>query len=132
MPDVVELRYPSNRYNGRKYTTDELTTLAKMNYHGHIVDDYSSKDLAVREEQEHCVSLERFGLAAHCSLFVNGTYKGWAWQPTDEGRAVLSSAAPFREGCRCEHAIRLFCVCAERTYCPNPEHKGNGCFGTHD
>jgi hypothetical protein len=31
----------------------------------------------------------------------------------------------------CPHAIRLPCVCSERTYCPNPEHRG-GCHGTHD
>ena len=31
----------------------------------------------------------------------------------------------------CEHAVRLFCVCAEKTYCPvHTEH--NGCHGSHD
>jgi hypothetical protein len=132
MSDVFELRYPSNRYHGILYTDSEWRTLAKMRYDGYIRDDYRSQELDVREEQKDCVSLERFGLAEHCSFFVKGQYKGWAWRVTEEGIAVLKAAVPFREGCRCEHAIRMHCVCAESTYCPNPEHTGNGCHGTHD
>lgn len=130
--DIIEaISRPHNRNMGT-YTTGELVTLAKLKYEEFIKDDYSSQDTDTRILMNTLYSLERFGLAGHCSIKVNGKYSGWAWAITDKGLNELNHRKPRNYGCRCEHAIRLPCVCSEKTYCPNPDHKGNGCHGTHD
>jgi len=130
--DTIELASKPHNRNMGAYTTIELRTLANLKYEEFIKDDYSNKDVETVRLMDTLYSLERFDLAGHCSIRVNGTYAGWAWTITDKGLNELNHRKPNRYGCQCEYAIRLPCVCAEKTYCPNPEHKGNGCHGTHD
>lgn len=130
---VIELRHASNRYGKHvNYLDSETIALAKMHYYGYIKDEYNSDELDVKVLMRDCVSLERFGFADHASLYVGGQNKGWAWCTTEEGTKLLEGLRPRQYGCICQHAIRLRCVCAESTYCPNPEHTGNGCHGSHD
>lgn len=126
---VVELKHGTSRFMGH-YMNDELTTLAHLSYEGYIKDDYKDPDKKL--QQRTLASLERFKLANHCSIFIDGKYSGWAWEITEEGKKLLKQLRPMHYGCRCEFSIKMPCVCAESTYCPNPEHKGNGCNGTHD
>lgn len=129
--EVVELRQPNSRYGKYvKYLDSEIIALAKMRYEDYIKDEYNNPD--VKDLMRDCLSLERFGLAHHASLFINNNYKGWAWCVTEAGLQALNGRKPHQYGCRCEHAIKMRCVCTERTYCPNPEHRGNGCHGSHD
>lgn len=133
MNEIVELKNPGNRYGKYvNYLDSELITLAKMRFVEYIPDDYGSNDIDVKMKMRDCVSLERFGFADHATLYINGNYKGWAWCVTEAGHEVLEARRPRLYGCKCKHAIKLRCVCSERTYCPNPEHTGNGCHGSHD
>lgn len=131
--EIVELRHTHNRYG--KYVDhldSEIITLAKMRFLQYIRDDYNNNDVDVKMTMRDCISLERFGFADHAHLYINGASKGWAWCVTEEGNKILEGRRPRSYGCKCKHAIRLRCVCTERTYCPNPEHTGNGCHGSHD
>lgn len=129
--DIVQIGNQGiNRYSGQRYLESEMLALAKCRFEGYIPDQYRNPE--ARELQRDCISLERFGLLAHHSLYMNGGWRGWAWKITEEGTSLLEARKPMHYGCRCEHAIKLACVCAEKTFCPNPEHTGNGCFGTHD
>lgn len=106
----------------------ELRLLATIRYHGHLIHggDMTERDLLVAE------SLERFRLLDHAHVYDDGRWTDWAWVVSDAGAEFLDRFRPRWDGCRCEHAIRLPCVCSERTFCPNPDHTGNGCHGTHD
>lgn len=129
--EVVELRNPSDRFGKYvKYLDTELMTLAKMRFEGYIKDEYNNPDLKLM--MRDCLSLERFGLAHYATLYLGGRYSGWAWIITEAGVKELQGRRSRMYGCGCENAITLRCVCRGRTYCPNPDHEGNGCHGSHD
>ena len=127
-----EFRPSSGRFGGKGLagpvlTEGELRMLARVSYAGHVIDRGESP-----EDPALLLSLERFHLIDYAHMYENGRWVNWAWIPNDAGREFLARLRPLWHGCRCGHAIRLQCVCTERTFCPNPNHAGNGCHGSHD
>jgi len=114
-----------------KYLTEEYIALAKLGATEFIIDDYHNPD--TEELRKTLTSLERFNFALRASVYdtETGNWVGWCWVISQEGRTLLKQLRPRWEGCRCEDAIKLPCVCSERTYCPHG-HPRNGCHGTHD
>ena len=111
------------------YLDQELITLAKVNFLGLVEQRHIPEGL----NYDMLVSLERFKLLDYGNVYKQMTvWDGWGWAVSESGRELLNSMRPRHYGCKCEHAIRTACVCSESTYCPNPEHGGNGCHGTHD
>jgi hypothetical protein len=119
-------------------TEDEWKMLARLMFEGGAHPNHP--DEPKRPTEVHQVllnSLVRFGYASYADLFLSESEWSYVgvlpgWMPTDEGRRYFDSRFRPSHGCGCEHAIRLGCVCAGKTYCPNPEHFGNGCHGSHD
>lgn len=107
-------------------------------------------DDAARHARIRCAmhSLERFGLVESYyerttaptkervieQWVVGGKqfYKvpdsGWRYKTTPLGEEILAQHLAFSYKC-CDGCVRLFCVCAEKTFCA--QH-GGGCHGTHD
>jgi len=119
-------------------TVREWQTLARLLFEGGLSPSHPDESKRVDLNGQTYVALEsltRFGFAQSATLVVNGRPHGvlQGWMPTDEGRARFDKRPkPQRYGCLCEHSLRIGCVCSEKTYCPNPEHFGNGCHGSHD
>lgn len=124
----VHLTEGAMRFNKNALLEEEVVALANLRYSRWIKDDFENNS----KERAIMISLERFQFARHCAISINGKWTGWAWRLSDKGVDKLDCMKPLWYGCRCEHAIRLQCVCNERTYCPNPEHYDNGCHGSHD
>lgn len=88
---------------------------------------YNDADFAV--ESILLESLHGFGLIYPAGV----THSSHVYRLTDEGRKVMEQHKPYPGyGCGCKDNVRLFCVCRQSTYCPNPDHTGNGCHGSHD
>ncbi len=119
---------PSGSRMMGQYLNPEYTTLARLNMVGFV----EERNLPDNFDKEVLVSLERFKLADYGSVYEGTKWVGWGWAVSEKGAEFLASLRPRRYGCRCEHAIVTPCVCSESTFCPNPEHSGNGCHGTHD
>lgn len=126
----VQLTEGVTRFANNVLLESELIALADLRYNKWKKDDFNLKKNV--QEKQIMISLERFELALHCSILINGAWSGWAWRISTKGANKLDCLKPLWYGCRCEHSIKLRCVCTERTYCPNPEHSGNGCHGSHD
>jgi hypothetical protein len=57
-----------------------------------------------------------------------GMGRGWLYYLNEAGEAAIAQVRSYHYRC-CENCVSLFCVCSEKTFCP--EH-GGGCHGTHD
>jgi hypothetical protein len=116
----------------------EWIALARLIFEGGLSPEHPDETKRVSYENKLTVALDsltRFGLAQSARLMINGRPYGVVrgWMPTEAGLDRFSKRfSPQRHGCLCEHSVRLGCVCSEKTYCPNPEHFGNGCHGSHD
>jgi hypothetical protein len=106
----------------------EMRTLAQVDFHG-FINHYLSRPSHIDEDGVR--SLVRFGLVNDGHM-VDGSVRTPGYLVSELGREILSMFRPERYGCRCEHAVQLPCFCTELTFCPNPEHSGNGCHGSHD
>lgn len=111
-----------------KYIDLEYVALADLSYRGMIT------QRSIKEQADKILyqSLERFDLITYGDVYKDGKWIDWGWALNENGQSVLAAVRPYNYGCKCEHSVRLFCVCRERTYCPNPDHTGNGCHGSHD
>lgn len=120
-------------------TEEEYIMLAKLVFHGGMHEKHPDENKQPTDLGKiHLRSLVRFRYAETADLYPeNSQYPVSVmagWMPTEEGIEYMKKQFRPSTGCACEHAIRLGCVCREKTYCPNPEHfdRGNGCHGSHD
>jgi hypothetical protein len=107
----------------------ELRTLAQVDFCGFVSDTMMNRPSEI--DQDALRSLIRFALVSEGEL-RQGPSRSPGIMLTETGRRVLSVFRPQRFGCRCVHAVTLPCFCSELTFCPNPDHGGNGCHGSHD
>lgn len=127
---------PSNRPD--QLTEDEWKMLSRLMFEGGLHPNHPDESKRPTDAGRVLLnSLVRFGYVQHATLYTSESpwsYVGVlpGWMPTEKGVDYFDRRFRPLTGCACEHAIRLGCVCRERTYCPNPEHFGNGCHGSHD
>lgn len=121
------------------YTVKEKVKLAKIVYEGVYTPNFYGPDAVSNVDLEIALidSLVRFGLIERGTTDRLNQHKSIrkvnGYRATETGKNLVSGMRAFYPyGC-CSFAIQLPCVCAGRTYCPNPEHSSaNGCHGSHD
>lgn len=106
----------------------EIETLATVNFHGFLSDYWPTPSDV---DREILLSLIRLGLVDEGRLHESGRETPGC-MVSATGREILAEFRSERFGCRCEHSVRMPCMCSERTFCPDPDHTGNGCHGSHD
>jgi hypothetical protein len=121
-----------NRMPRNSLTEDELRMLSRIELATYMRQAIGNNE-EDRKQNALLLSLERFGLVDYVELLNDGRYAGFVHALSEEGQAKLNASRPIGRYACCKHTIQLACVCAARTYCPNPYHReSNGCHGSHD